>query len=222
MTKVIYLVRHGQASFGQVNYDELSLLDSEQSCHVGSALAQKPEETETLFSGTLQRHRQTFEQTCSTCPQPTSLAQWNEFDHEAIFKAHMVRTNLSRDAATRFSDPERLAFFKAAVLHWVTQADQAGNGEESWQAFRARVQQALAATIKATDKASVVFTSGGPIASIVGEIWQFDPQQILRLNQSLINTGITKLLVHTKGIDVVTINEHVHLEHAGKRLITYK
>ncbi|EAR08602.1 histidine phosphatase family protein [Reinekea blandensis] len=222
MTKVIYLVRHGQASFGQANYDELSLLGIEQSHRVGSALAQKPEETDTLFSGTLQRHRQTFEHACPSCPPPTALPEWNEFDHEAIFKAHMTRTNLSREAAMSFSDSERLAFFKAAVLNWVTQVDEPDNGEESWRAFRTRVQQGLLTTIEATDKASLVFTSGGPIASIVGELWQFSAEQILRLNQSLINTGITKLLVHAKGIDVVTINEHVHLEHAGKRLITYK
>ena len=38
---VIHLIRHGQASFGKQNYDQLSELDHEQSTKLGLALSQR-------------------------------------------------------------------------------------------------------------------------------------------------------------------------------------
>lgn len=222
MTKVLYLVRHGQASFGQTNYDELSLLGLEQSRQVGRALALKPETADAIFTGTLKRHQQTFAQAYPDWPTPSSLPGWNEFDHEAIFKARMQRQHISRDTVSGFSDTERLTFFKQAIIDWVRSAGSEIDGFESWSAFTARVRSALTDTLQQIDKAAIVFTSGGPIATVVGQQWGFSAEQILRLNQSLVNTGITKLLIHARGIEVVTVNEHVHLEQAGKRLITYK
>lgn len=222
MTKVLYLVRHGQASFGQADYDQLSMVGIEQSHHVGSALTLKPETIDARFTGTLKRHRQTFEHACPDGPAPIVLHGWNEFDHEAIFKARMVRKNISRDTVQGYTDAERLAFFKQAVADWVHSPQDNIGDAESWTSFTARVRDTLTETIRRTDKAAMVFTSGGPIATVVGQQWGFSAEQILRLNQSLINTGITKLLVHARGTEVVTVNEHVHLEQAGKRLITYK
>lgn len=41
------------------------------------------------------------------------------------------------------------------------------------------------------------------------------------INQALVNTGITKLIAHSQGVQVSTLNEHGHLDAPGKHLITY-
>ena len=54
----IYLVRHGQASFGKENYDQLSPTGWEQGRVLGRWLAGKVEPA-AIFGGDLERHRET-------------------------------------------------------------------------------------------------------------------------------------------------------------------
>jgi broad specificity phosphatase PhoE len=56
----LYLVRHGQASFGAENYDELSELGHRQSVRLGEYFAQKGISFDRLIAGTLNRHKQTL------------------------------------------------------------------------------------------------------------------------------------------------------------------
>ena len=55
----IYLVRHGQASFGSQNYDQLSVLGSEQAKHLGRWWAARDLSVSRVVTGKLQRHLQT-------------------------------------------------------------------------------------------------------------------------------------------------------------------
>ena len=45
----IYLIRHGQASFGKANYDELSDLGQQQATRLGQALAQRMPAFDAVF-----------------------------------------------------------------------------------------------------------------------------------------------------------------------------
>ena len=57
----IYLVRHGQASFGAAEYDALSPLGVEQAGILGAALKQRGLSFDRIVSGPMRRHRQTAE-----------------------------------------------------------------------------------------------------------------------------------------------------------------
>src|SRR4051812_3324882 len=57
----LYLVRHGQASFGAADYDQLSDLGHKQSLRLGQYFAQKGIRFDGLIAGTLRRHKQTLE-----------------------------------------------------------------------------------------------------------------------------------------------------------------
>src|SRR5690554_4926202 len=80
----IYLVRHGQASFGKENYDQLSPRGWEQGKILGRWLADKVEPG-AIFGGNLQRHRETVEAIAtgygSALPGMQVLEGLNEFDH---------------------------------------------------------------------------------------------------------------------------------------------
>ena len=56
----LYLVRHGQASFGAADYDNLSELGHRQSVRLGEYFAHKGLQFEAVMVGTLRRHAQTW------------------------------------------------------------------------------------------------------------------------------------------------------------------
>ena len=54
---VIYLVRHGQASFGTDNYDQLSATGRQQVKLLGAYFAELGEPIDRIYSGALYRQR---------------------------------------------------------------------------------------------------------------------------------------------------------------------
>ena len=56
----LYLVRHGQASFGADDYDQLSELGQRQSRRLGEHWAERGVVFDAVITGTLKRHAQTW------------------------------------------------------------------------------------------------------------------------------------------------------------------
>jgi len=42
------------------------------------------------------------------------------------------------------------------------------------------------------------------------------------LNRTLVNAGVTKIAIGATGTNVLTVNDHSHLELAGRELVTYR
>ncbi|MEN9551557.1 MAG: phosphoglycerate mutase, partial [Pseudomonadota bacterium] len=87
------LVRHGQASFGADDYDQLSELGQRQSIRLGAYWKQTSEHTPDTLSfdavliGSLKRHRQTWEgiaQGASLQMTPEVWPELNEYDSHAL------------------------------------------------------------------------------------------------------------------------------------------
>ena len=221
--KVIYLIRHGQASFGQANYDQLSDLGMQQSALLGPSLLAKVAMFDRVEQGSLMRHQQTLENALgNTFPVVTSN-NWNEFDHRDITQQYLVANNMSGDDFLQSDDIAKLQYFTQAMVMWVDKSDKGQRYLETWPQFKQRIAHALQQTIESTQKSAVVFTSGGAISVAIGQSMQLTTIQTLTLNLQLVNTGITKLLVSSHGIKVSTFNEYVHLEQTqNKKFITYK
>ena len=95
MTK-IYLVRHGQASFGEKDYDNLSKLGLEQSYLLGQHFNHLNVKFDKIITGTLKRQIQTSNQIIDTAnikvkPQQTNLL--NEYDQSIV--QLLILSNLS-------------------------------------------------------------------------------------------------------------------------------
>ena len=56
----LYLVRHGQASLGADDYDQLSPLGARQAQRLGEHWRAQGLRFDAVFTGTLKRHRQTL------------------------------------------------------------------------------------------------------------------------------------------------------------------
>ena len=86
----LYLVRHGQASFGAADYDQLSALGEQQSRRLGQWFLARSIRFDAVFTGTLRRHAQTLagiEQGMHARHEAQALPGLNEYDSEAVVHA---------------------------------------------------------------------------------------------------------------------------------------
>lgn len=226
----IYLIRHGQASFGSAQYDQLSPLGEQQSRVLGISLTQRGLRPDRVVLGSLQRHRQTATHCLDAMSRALPLledARWNEFDHEAVVAALEPRYRDFRVLQAELAKTEhpRRAFqalFQQAMQRW-TEGEHDGDYAESWSAFCARVQQALLdlrASLQRSQTA-LVFTSGGPISAVARQLLTLDDAATLRLNATLANAALTKLVYSERELYLSTLNEHAHFE-AAPALMTYR
>jgi len=83
----LYLVRHGQASFGADDYDQLSELGERQSVRLGEYFAERAIHFDGLIAGTLRRHKQTLDGILRGTNRAGEHLAWeglNEYDSEAV------------------------------------------------------------------------------------------------------------------------------------------
>ena len=86
MVSEIYLLRHGQASFGAEDYDRLSEAGETQARLLGEHLAELGMEFDAIFSGAMRRQRDTarilLEGMGHSNPEGFEIMDhFNEFDH---------------------------------------------------------------------------------------------------------------------------------------------
>ena len=88
---VLYLIRHGQASFGSADYDELSTLGRRQARLLGDHFLKAGIRFDACWSGTLRRQRQTADAIGTCCrqagiemPPPAQTHALNEYDYESV------------------------------------------------------------------------------------------------------------------------------------------
>jgi broad specificity phosphatase PhoE len=227
----VYLIRHGQASFGAADYDQLSDVGIEQARVLGETLRARLPRVDAVFSGTLKRHLQTAEHCLGAMglpPEPQRMAAFNEFDHEELivrFEPRFADPALRLEELGRAKDPRRAfqELFTKAVARWTGGAHDADYAEP-WPSFQERCVRALEALIQqlGPGKTALVFTSGGPITAICQELLQMPVSQAFRLNWMLTNCGLTKVVYSARGCYLSTLNEHAHFEGARHELITYR
>ncbi|MGH8807444.1 MAG: histidine phosphatase family protein [Noviherbaspirillum sp.] len=232
----IYLVRHGQASFGSADYDQLSPLGLEQARLLGEWFANSHQKFDRIVTGGLKRHRQTADACIAVLPKAHRVdTDWhtdpgfNEYDHHEV----LVRQR------PEFDDPEevkrflasspnaRHAFqdiFQAAMSRWMS-GRYDGEYRESWPAFRSRCVAALQRVVENADKSQniIVFTSGGTIATICQHLLGLQDRQVAELNWTLVNCALTKLLYRANTVTLSYLNNYAHLEWLGQpHTITYR
>jgi broad specificity phosphatase PhoE len=207
---VILLVRHGQASFGEADYDQLSALGRRQSEIVGRELARRSLRNPMVVCGSLRRQRDTAKIALSAAnlhAEPRIDPRWNEYD----------QTNLSEDlrelaeGGAAISSRDMQVLLDKALLRWVEDGDERGWGAFSGGAISA-LDELIADIGRGRD--GIVFTSGGVIAAICASLLEGGAKSVVMLNRTAINSGITKLLSGGSGISLTAYNDHAHLEQS--------
>lgn len=227
----IYLIRHGQASFGEENYDQLSPTGWEQARVLGRWMADRVK-PDLVIGGNMRRHRETAEAMGSGYqsdhfPAMQVAEGFNEFDHVTVM--HQYRPEW-RDRAVMQAEMEasgnpRKLFqetFVKAVQRW-TSGDYSHTYPESWDDFRHRVQQAFEDLVRWADGGEVfVSTSGGPIAIMVQSLLGISDQRALELNNVIANTSVTRVLYSGDRRSLAVFNNYSHLEAENPDLVTFR
>jgi broad specificity phosphatase PhoE len=197
----VFLVRHGQASFGAEDYDALSPLGVSQSEQLGRWLAAGGMTPWRVCSGAMKRHRQTAMSCLTHWNLPGMAVQedprFDEFDFRDILAVSQpdlgdwsrVRQLIATEAGKGFQGK-----FSAALRQWIGAPDDAGY-RESWPAFKRRCLAALEDVGSASEQGDVwVFTSGGPIAVMVQGLLEISDRHVLDLNKVVRNGAVTQVI----------------------------
>lgn len=232
----IYLVRHGQASFGSADYDRLSELGLEQGRLLGEWFRASGKVFSRVVTGDMKRHRQTADACMSSLPASSSLrCEWqtdadlNEYNHHEVLIRHYpafddpqeVKRFLTSSPTAKYAF---LEIFQAAMSRWMSGRHDA-DYQESWPAFRRRCVAALARLTDGAGKSqtTVVFTSGGTIAAICQHVLGIGDRQMAELNWTLVNCAVTKLLYQQARVTLSYLNSYAHLERFGQpHIITHR
>ena len=208
----LYLVRHGQASFGADDYDVLSPLGHRQSVRLGEYFDSKGIRFEAALTGTLNRQRQTFAGICEGMGTSSQAIPWpglNEYDSAAVIGAIHPGELAQADTPDRYKNHFRL--LKAGLAQWMAGA-ASPSGMPSYAGFVAGVTSALAHVCSHYDGHVLLVSSGGPIAIAVGHMLGINAQTTIELNMGIRNTSVTEFAFSPRRCRLVTYNTLPHLD----------
>ena len=210
----VHLIRHGQASFGSDDYDQLSPTGMQQSTALGMSWEASGWAPTAAVAGSMKRHAQTAIAAIDACGQGDGYdidAGWNEYDHLAIARAH--------DPASLTLDAKAFQqHLNVALDGWIAGE---GDHDETYQAFVDRVMTSFGtvAADAGPGRSIAVFTSGGPIAMVASHLLTGDDSAFQRINDVMINAAVTTVIVGSTGPRLLALNESTHLP---RDLVTYR
>jgi broad specificity phosphatase PhoE len=230
----IYFIRHGQASFTSSNYDCLSATGVRQSELLGDYLRDLGLRFDEAFCGTLERQKDTAAAVLGRLApgqapeEPQIEADLNEHDTVHIARkqfAELVEREpaLLEDIRNMFTD--NLAFkrvYRRVMLRWMT-GRFSDPDLETYPQFLARVER-ITGRLMASEAANiVVFTSGGPISTVMRLALGLSDETSLALTWRLRNASVSSFEARPGRISLMLFNQVAHLETSGDPdLITYR
>lgn len=208
----LYLVRHGQASFGAADYDQLSELGHRQCERVGAYFRRRGLRFEAALTGTLKRQVQSLAaiaEGLEASPETLSWPGLNEYDSQAVIAA--IHPGPLAVPQTPETIRHHFRLLREGLAQWMA-GRVAPVGMPSYAEFVAGVLGALD-HVKATHSGDVlVVSSGGPISTAVGQVLGAPAAATIDLNMRIRNSSITEFAFTPKRHVLVTYNTLPHLD----------
>lgn len=229
----LYLIRHGQASFGRTNYDQLSDLGRRQAELTGEHLRLQGLTLDAAYAGSQARQQDTAMIALSRLADPPPLQvlpELNEYDSGAIMETLlpvMLKEvpDLGQVLPSMFSDRRSFqVVYEGAMARWISGLYDMG-AAETWRSFQERLDQALSRVRSDNGRGKTValFTSGGPISAAMRLAMGLSDEAALRLTWSIKNASISSIFYDDDKITLSTFNCTIHLEELGEQaLLTYR
>ena len=211
----LYLVRHGQASFGATDYDNLSGMGQQQSLRLGQYLRQRDASFDLVLIGRLRRHAQTWQAIAKGGGFNHTPLVWpglDEYDSEAIVKAIHPMALKKPDTPELYKQHFKL--LRDGLRHWMNGTTQPA-GMPDYPSFVQGVVSALD-YVRASNCANVlIVSSGGPISTAVGHVLGTSAETTIELNFRIRNTAITEFSFNPKRHVLLSFNHLPHLDDAA-------
>jgi broad specificity phosphatase PhoE len=234
---MIYMIRHGQASFGQKNYDKLSQKGISQMQALSVYWADISLRIDAVYSGPLERQKvsalevvRSYRKFGKKIPDAVVVQDLTEFDYLSVLTSQvpdMVKEDPSLNDDLQRIYTDEVSFkrvFEGAIIRWVSgRFDKPG--VETWGDFSSKTCKALTdmASAHGSGKNIMVFTSGGCIAAALQLSLGLSNEHAVRLNWQIINSSVTRFKYSRKRIILGGFNAIAHLQLKKDRtLITYR
>lgn len=224
----LFLVRHGQASYGETDYDRLSRRGQDQARAVGEYLAGL--RLDATFAGPLRRQQQTIQHAVEAAadqgvalPPPMTVDELAEYPAFEMLKHLMPRlvAEDQRFATLETAPTPRLLdeAFHTILRKW-SHDEWAADSVERVGAFVERVKAGLDRVIRSVGSGARIacVTSAGPIGVAVGLTFGIPAERMVRTSIVIRNASITELRFRTRDfaweaeqLSLVTFNLTTHL-----------
>jgi broad specificity phosphatase PhoE len=237
---VLLLVRHGQASLGTANYDQLSQLGCRQARATGARLARADLVIGRVICGTLARQRDTAAAVMAEMPgtaraedagpprfQPRIDDRLDEYDHIGVLAAVTSAVGFE-GAASAVSGRVLQHALDEAIARWAAAGTEGSGTEgsdsegygESHDSFTGRVHSVLD-DLTGAPGCTLAVTSGGVIAVACARMLGLPADRWPMLARVIVNGSITKIISGQAGTNLLTFNDYAHLE-GDRSLVTYR
>lgn len=219
----LHLVRHGQASFGAADYDQLSDLGRRQAVQLGRYWADRGMRFDAVITGSLKRHSQTWQGIAEGAGlglQPLVWPGLNEYDSEAVIRAIHPQPLQKPDTPELYRHHFRL--LRDGLAQWMA-GTVSPQGMPSYDGFVQGVTGALD-HVRAHHHGQhvLIVSSGGPISTAVGQVLGLSPEATIELNLRIRNSAVTEFQFTPKRHSLLTYNTLPHLDHPDFRdWVTY-
>lgn len=208
----LYLVRHGQASLGADDYDQLSPLGVQQSQRLGEHWRAQGLTFDAVITGALKRHAQTLagiQQGMDTQHHALVWPGLNEYDSEAVIRAiypgELARPNTPENYKQHFR------LLRDGLTQWMAGV-VSPKGMPSYAAFLKGVTSALDHVRQECDGNVLLVSSGGPIATAVAHVLRASPETSIELNLRIRNSAVSEFSFNPKRYQLLSFNHVTHLE----------
>ena len=209
----LYLVRHGQASFGADDYDQLSPRGMEQAECLGQYWQERGQPFDAVFTGTLRRHAQTLEgiaRQLPGLPAAEALPALNEYDSHALIRCIHPEPLGKADTPERYRHHFRLLC--DALAQWMSGVITPA-GMPTWDDFSGGIRSTLERIRQQHAGGNVlVISSGGPISAAVAQVLGTTPEASIALNMRIRNSAVTEFSISPKRMMLQTFNTLNHLD----------
>ncbi|MEH6634866.1 MAG: histidine phosphatase family protein [Halioglobus sp.] len=232
----IYLIRHGQASFGAADYDKLSELGCRQAQVTGEYLRDNKIHFDAVYSGSLLRQRATAQLAIASQPEAVAHhidARFNEIQNDEQVKylvPELIKTNPALQALVAgglSSSKDYQKVIDAVFNYWVS--PQCNDERiQSWADYSGGARDALREVMQTQGggKTVGVFTSGGTIATIVAQVLGLSGAQTYQFYEPIFNCSVSQLFYSSSKVSLSYFNDRSFLQvlgaQNGESLISYR
>lgn len=232
----IYLVRHGQASFGAQDYDKLSDLGCRQASVAGEYFRDCGIHFDAVYSGDLSRQRETAR--LAIASQPAEVPhhidpRFNEIQNEEQLKCLMPQVIQQNPAVKTLVDKglssskDYQKAIEAVFNYWVSPACN-DSRIQSWADFSGNARQAVTDVMQehGGGKTIGIFTSGGTLATVVAQVLGLGGEQTYPFYEPVFNCSVTQLFYSGSKVSLSYFNDGSFLRllgaQRGEQLLTYR
>jgi broad specificity phosphatase PhoE len=233
----LYFVRHGQASFGEKDYDRLSPTGIMQSQILARHLLRTGHLFDAVYIGTMLRQKDTAKELIKSftasgrhVPEPVESGDFDEYDSFAVWKTHLPllvneEPSLSDELPKIRSDKKTFQrIFEKVMKRWVSGGfDRPGS--PSWPDFKKRVEKGISGIMErhGSGQKIIIFTSGGPISAAVQHSLGLSDNKTIEISWQIMNASVTRFKYNASGMALSVFNDITHIEIENDRnLVTYR